>query len=187
MHIVAQQEEIPTAPLYTKYYPKTHEFRVHVFRQTVPSGASLPGVPGVHGYKVIDLTEKRNRVFEGQPDMEAILKVNRIIRSHENGWVHSHRITPMQPGDLDKIKTASIRAVGALGLDFGAVDVLAILGPPEPLIGGLNDHEEAPIVRPLKSFKICEVNTAPGLENEATITAYSKAILETYTEIKGGA
>jgi hypothetical protein len=130
------------APLYTRYYPKTHEFRVHVWRD-----------------QIIDFTQKK---LKGGPNDSA----NRLVRSHDNGWVHCHDNLSIGSADQESMGRSCAMAVSGLGLDFGAVDVLAIL----------NDSETG--VRNLKSFVICEVNTGPGLENNKTIEAYTKAILQ---------
>lgn len=137
-------KDLVKAPLYTRYYPKTHEFRVHVFDG-----------------KVIDLTQKKLR---GGPDVRD--SSNTLVRSHNNGWVHAHGQIDLDIPDRERVGNACISAVSGLNLQFGAVDVLAILDPP-------NDTG----IRKLKSFVICEVNTGPGLENTATIEAYTKAIL----------
>lgn len=136
-------ESLVSAPLYTRMYPKTHEFRVHVF-----------------GDKVIDLTQKK---FKGDVNVDH----NRFVRSHDNGWVHAHSEISLVAVDGGRVGAACISAVHSLGLQFGAVDVLAVL-----------DEPDAAGVRKLKSFVICEVNTGPGLENQVTIDAYAKAILE---------
>lgn len=134
-------EQLLAAPLWTRYFPKTHEFRIHV----------------VDG-KAIDLTEKKLR---------AELKDKRageisLIRSHDNGWVHAHGdISLSSPADLEKLKVLAVSACRALGLDFGAVDILASLTVDNP--------------RRLTKAVVCEVNSAPGIENEATKIAYTTA------------
>jgi hypothetical protein len=145
-------DSVPTAPLYTRVYPKTHEFRVHVFNG-----------------RVIDTTQKK---LKGGPNDVA----DRFIRSHDNGWVHAHDGIDLSSDDRGTIGVGCIAAVLGLDLVFGAVDVLAILEPPD-----------ADRVRRLKSYVVCEVNTGPGLENTATIEAYSKAILELKEEKKNHA
>jgi hypothetical protein len=120
---------------YAKLFPKTHEFRVHVFKETV-----------------IDFTEKKAR--QG-------VEVNRLIRSFDNGWVHAHDNLSVTPEDRETLEELAIEAVMVLGLDFGAVDMLATLTKDNP--------------RRLKKARVCEVNTAPGLENTATIGAYVRA------------
>lgn len=142
--LATRAEDLVAAPLYTRLYPKTHEFRVHVF-----------------GDKVIDITQKKLK--EGANDTAA----NRLVRSHDNGWVHAHSEMVLAAVDQENVGASCVVCVRTLGLQFGAVDVLAILAEPD-----------SAGVRRLKSFVICEVNTGPGLENTQTIDAYVKAILE---------
>jgi glutathione synthase/RimK-type ligase-like ATP-grasp enzyme len=80
--------------LWTKYFKKRQEFRIHVW-----------------GNDVLDIQEKRKRRgAEG---------VDTRVRSHENGWVFCRDgVTCPQAVSL-----AAVAAVQALGLDFGAVDI----------------------------------------------------------------
>lgn len=128
--VVAEQPEaIVRAPLYTGYIKKKSEFRVHVVRG-----------------EVIDVQQKRKRTdFEGEADTK--------IRNHQNGWVYCRENLEI-PHDL---KEQAIKSVSALGLDFGAVDLI------------YNAHHN-------KSF-VLEVNTAPGLEG-ATVEKYRAAFLK---------
>jgi hypothetical protein len=137
-------EDLIDAPLYTRYYPKTHEFRVHIFNG-----------------QVIDLTQKK---LKGGADARASRST--LVRSHNNGWVHAHEDIELSVLDREKLVGSCVAAIRGLSLVFGAVDVLAVLEPPN------SDG-----IRILKSFVICEVNTGPGLENTVTIEAYKKAIL----------
>jgi hypothetical protein len=137
-------ERLAEAPLYTRYYPKTHEFRVHVFNG-----------------KVIDLTQKK---LKGETNASDI----RLIRSHDNGWIHAHGDLSLSTEFRETLGASCVHLVQGMGLIFGAVDVMAILE---------GDNQTAG-TRPLKSFVICEVNTGPGLENTITIEAYKNAILE---------
>lgn len=122
------QEPVIAAPLYTKHLRHRREYRVHVFQGTV-----------------IDVAEKRRRTdFEGER--------NAFVRSHGNGYVFAHEGVEAP----EAVRAASISAVAALGLDFGAVDV------------GYREREGRAYV--------FEVNTAPGLENTATINAYASAL-----------
>lgn len=117
-------------PLYVKYIKKKDEYRVHVFRG-----------------RVIDIQQKRKR-----RDMENE-RVNYQVRSHNNGWVFCRSdIRPAQ-----SVLDNAVAAVNALGLDFGAVDVI------------WNDYQGQAYV--------LEVNTAPGLEGQ-TVDAYVNAIEE---------
>ena len=111
-------ENFPDAPLYVKYKKKSREYRVHVFQGDV-----------------IDVQQKKKRL-----DFDK--EVNTKIRSFDNGWVFC-RDGIECPEDLYE---TAVSAVAALGLDFGAVDVI------------YNQHEN-------KCYAL-EVNTAPGLEGE---------------------
>lgn len=117
----------PDAPLYTKYFKKKHEFRVHIVNGTV-----------------IDFVQKKVR--QG-------VKPNYHVRSYGNGWVFAREgvILP------DCVKEESIKAVAALGLTFGAVDV------------GYNEL--------LNEACVFEVNTAPGIEG-TTVQKYKEAFEE---------
>lgn len=90
---------VPPAPLYTRNFPKTHEFRVHVA-----------------GGQVIDFVEKKAR--NTGPDAD------RTVRNHAGGWVFAHENLSTTSSSLGNIAVA---AVAACGLDFAGVDVLAVL------------------------------------------------------------
>lgn len=125
--IITSMDTWTSAPLYTKYIPKCHEYRVHV----------------AFG-NVIDYSKKKRRL-----DAE----VNEYIRNHTNNWVFC-RDGVLLP---DKVKQISVSAIDALGLDFGALDVL---------------YKES-----IDKAWVLEVNTAPGLEGTT---------LERYTNIFKG-
>ena len=113
--------------LWTKYHRKSREYRVHVFR-----GA------------VIDTQQKKRR--DG-------VDADEQVRNHENGWVFAREGIEEQP-EIAEVRRQALMAIQALGLDFGAVDVIFS-------------------VKKNKAW-VLEVNTAPGLEG-ATITAYGEA------------
>lgn len=119
----------PIAPLYTMYIKKKGEYRIHV----------------AFG-EVIDMQQKKRR--RGAP------KGDGIVRNVDNGYVfvRNNIVVPA------KVKEEAVKAVKALGLDFGGVDVI------------YNEHYDAAYV--------LEVNTAPGIEG-TTVTKY-KEIFERY-------
>lgn len=123
--VVAKGEEIPDAPLYTYYIFKEREYRVHVCNGTV-----------------ID-TQRKIR----DPNKEV---TSWKIRSHENGFIFA-RNSVLWSQKRDKL---AIDAIAALGLDFGAVDIIE------------DDKDE---------FYVLEVNTAPGLEG-LTVDIYAEAL-----------
>jgi hypothetical protein len=146
-------ESIPSAEFYTRYFPKTHEYRAHVFRG-----------------RLIDLTQKR--LQNGASKSEDDDPTKKIVRSLENGWVHTHQGLDLPSGRKDRLGQAAISACTALGLDFGAVDILLYVPSTGPRKG-------------TDVLAVCEVNTAPGLVNEATLNAYTQAIQSTYTATAG--
>lgn len=92
--ILDYNSSIPYAPIYTKYIPKCHEYRVHVF-----------------GGKVIDFIKKKRSTNGTTSD---------FIRSHSNGWIFCRSGVTLPT----EVSEQCIKAVASLGLDFGAVDVL---------------------------------------------------------------
>lgn len=138
--VVFDKLPAPEAPLFTRYFPKTHEFRVHVV-----------------GGEAIDLVEKKIK-SELKDKVE-----NRVIRSHRNGWVFAHDSLSISDGaDLAHLRKLAVDAVRAVGLDFGAVDILCTLDDGNP--------------RRLKTALVCELNSAPGIENTVTCAAYVKGL-----------
>lgn len=125
--IVANEEsELVYAPLYTQGVRVAREFRVHVFNDNI-----------------IDFTEKKKR--RG-------VEHNEQIRNFKNGWVFCRQGIVLP----DIVEEHAIRAIQALDLDFGAVDI-CITADNEPIV--------------------FEVNTAPGVEG-STLQAYTQAIKE---------
>lgn len=116
--------------LYVKYIKKKHEYRVHVANHRAVGGYDDTG------YQVICLQQKR-KVRGAEADSQ--------IRSHDRGWVFVVNDV-IQPNHA--VIAESVAAVRALGLDFGAVDVI------------WNERQQRAYV--------LEVNTAPGLEEDGT-------------------
>jgi glutathione synthase/RimK-type ligase-like ATP-grasp enzyme len=108
IEIIERGTQLPRAPLYTKYFPRRHEFRVHV----------LNG-------EVIDVQEKRRRA--GTP------RTHYSIRQTEQGWVYCR--TDVRISDVTR--NIAISSVRALGLDFGAVD-LGVRGSGETRVFEIN-------------------------------------------------
>lgn len=116
--------ELPRAPLYTRYIKKRHEYRVHVI-----------------GGQVVDVQRKMRR--NGA-------EANWRIRTGANGFVFGR-------GGVEppaQVMQEAVRAVVALELDFGGVDVI------------YQENSE-------KAF-VLEVNTAPGIEG-TTVKVYADA------------
>lgn len=127
-----QGYEHSRAKLYVQYIPKKDEYRVHV----------------VDG-KVIDVQRKAIH-----PDSRREL-VNFTIRNHHNGFIYVREgVIESCPED---VTDEAVRAVGIVGLHFGAVDVI------------WNEYR--------KKAYVLEINTAPGLEGQ-TVQKYKKALGE---------
>lgn len=128
--IATKPEELVDCKLYTLEYRKSLEFRVHVFKG-----------------QVIDYVQKRRRKNSETP--------NGLIRNYDNGWVFCH----YDIIDSPIVRDIAVSAVTTLGLDFGAVDILA-------KTGGTNQVKDA---------VVCEINTAPALRSPTTFNAYVQA------------
>jgi glutathione synthase/RimK-type ligase-like ATP-grasp enzyme len=129
--VVAERvDQLVDAPLYVKYVPKREEYRVHVLRGNV-----------------IDVQRKGLRSGVTDP--------NYRIRSHDNGFVFMREAVQAPHTVIEQ----AIAAVQALGLDFGAVDVI------------WNERHTRPYV--------LEVNTAPGLTG-TTVSNYAAAFQREY-------
>jgi glutathione synthase/RimK-type ligase-like ATP-grasp enzyme len=127
--VLRRGERIPQdAKIVVEYIKKKSEYRAHV----------------VNGEVILLIQKKKRNGVEQTRDQA-------LIRSHDNGWIFACNDVETPP---ETLKPMCIKAVAALGLDFGAVDV---------------------IVAQDDSVFILEVNTAPGLEGETTINAYRDA------------
>lgn len=127
--IANSTDSLVTAPLYTLGIKTKTEYRVHVFNG-----------------EVVDYVKKARRRGE---------RPSHQIRNYSKGWVFVREGVQLP----EACKKASIAAVQALGLHFGAVDVATI-----------SDDETEVLV--------FEVNTACGFKyGSTTCNAYSSAIL----------
>jgi len=90
-------QEVVNAPLYTKRFKHTREYRVHI----------------AFG-NVIQVVQKRKR--------NGATNANPLIRANDD-WVFARHLTGPQV-EIDRVKAVALQAVTTLGLDFGACDVL---------------------------------------------------------------
>ena len=115
---LADAASLPNAPLYVQYVPKKDEYRIHVVGESI----------------IIRQRKARNPAVE-QPNWK--------VRNHDNGFIFVRGdVNP--PGAVEEQALAAIKA---LGLEFGAVDVI------------WNAKQERAYV--------LEVNCAPGLEGSS--------------------
>ena len=104
IQIVRRGEEIPNAPLYTRYFRKSAEYRVHV----------------AFG-NVILIQQKRKR--DGFADLEIPNK--ELVRTHGNGWVFTVNNLDCEVRNYRaELSAIAINGVAAVGCNHGAVDVL---------------------------------------------------------------
>lgn len=124
--LARSRRDLVAAPLYTRYIPKQDEYRVHVCRTSI-------------------ISVQRKALRNGWPNP------NHQVRNLDGGYVYVRDgVNP--PAD---VTNQALAAINALGLDFGAVDVI------------WNNHEQRAYV--------LEVNTAPGLEG-TTVEHYVAAL-----------
>lgn len=130
IEVVKDGTPLPQAPLYVQYIKRSNEYRVHV----------------VCG-KVISVQRKARK--RSVPDS----CVDWQVRNHKNGFIFERNSGKEYP---TYVREEGLKAVVALGLDFGAVDIVTRKG---------------------KAY-VLEVNTAPGLTNttlEEWINAFQEA------------
>lgn len=133
-----QREGIADAPLYTKgIQGPRREWRVHVFEG------------------VITYVQKKIR-RNGYRDLSTYRE---DIRNHHTGWVYSNAFTDAPP---DQVLIQAHKAVSALGLNFGAVDLIS----------------------KNTNAWVLEVNTAPGLTG-TTLETYTHNIVEFVKSFSG--
>lgn len=124
--------EYPNAPLYTEYIPKKSEYRFHVF-----------------GDKVIDVQQKKKK-----REFDADNRDTRI-RNLSNGYVYTRDGVAPPDGAAD----LAVRAVAALGYQYGAVDLI------------YNEKRN--------QCYVLEVNSRPGLMG-TTLEKYAEALVNLF-------
>lgn len=125
--VIEPGQEVVAAPLYVEYVPKKEEYRIHVFDG-----------------EVVDIQRKARK--KDVPDDQ----VNWKVRNLANGFIFARGEDALGNVPQDVLDQA-VKAVAALGLDFGAADVI------------YNDKQ--------KKAYVLEVNTAPGLSG-STLDGY---------------
>ena len=123
---------------YTKHSVSTSEYRVHVV-----------------GDKTIDFAQKKRMTSEKLKELG--FEFNELVKNHDKGWVFAREGVVIP----DVVRDECVKAIHAVKLDFGAVDVL---------------------YSPDGGAVILEINTAPGLEG-TTLKNYIQAMKEVYDEV----
>jgi len=131
--LLAVNPSVPAAPLYTRGIENYGEYRVHVF-----------------GGEII-LYQKKSRKVDEDGEVVTPEGGEVDVRNLASNWIY-------RTGNLnrlERIEELAISAITALGLDFGAVDII------------MNEDKEVMVL---------EINSAPGISNTETREAYVTAI-----------
>jgi hypothetical protein len=119
---------MPHCPLYTKGVTgRRRELRVHV----------------AFGQVILSQQKRRRDGYQEMPEY------SNLVRNYDTGWIYATSTVVMS----DSTRDLALNSVSALGLDFGAVD----------------------IITQGDSAWVLEVNTAPGLQGESSRAAYATA------------
>lgn len=126
---VTTSETAVAAQLYTKGITSDRrEFRIHVMKG-----------------KITYVQQKKRR--DGYADMP---EYSGVVRNYHTGWIYATQMAQLN----DEAKREALKAISALGLDYGAVDVIT-------------RREEAWVL---------EVNTAPGMTG-TNLTTFASNII----------
>lgn len=132
VHSPDENPTVPAVPLYTKgITSQRREWRVHVFKGKI---------------SYVQLKKRRDGWREDPNYRED-------VRNHHTGWIYSTNPANQVPSDA--VLRSAYDAVAALGLDFGAVDIIS--------------RQE--------DVWVLEVNTAPGLTG-TTLETYKHNFME---------
>lgn len=133
-NLFPQSRDLMVAPLYTKGVSgNRNEVRIHV------------------AFGRVILEQKKKRV-EGYRDLP---NYSNVVRNHSTGWIYATENLNIP----QQVRDTAIRAVAALNLDFGAVDIV---------YKGRTNFD----------IYVLEVNTAPGLSGESSRAAYVQAFTD---------
>lgn len=133
IEIIQEPSQInPFFLYYTKQYKHKREFRFH-WVGDINIGTQIK-------------LKRRNSTQERTP-------LRDLVKSHDNDWVFSYNLSLVPYIPHETAKETSKQALQALGLDFGAVDML---------------------VKSNGECAVLEINTAPGIEG-TTVTKYKDA------------
>lgn len=105
--IIRTGERIPNAPLYTRYFRKQAEYRVHVF------------------YGNAILIQQKRRMNEERREAEGAGVLADLVRTHANGWVFAvNDLSCDRLGYRAGLVELAVNAARAVGANHCAVDIL---------------------------------------------------------------
>lgn len=150
--IFGDGERLEGCDHFLEIIPSDKEFRVHCFQgKVLVTQIKVLAEGGINGCSRIK--ERMACPEHGYPDSEAAVPLNASfphlpLRNYDAGW----RFKRIQ--ERPKLSKVALSACSALGLDFGAVDII-------------KDSRDG-------EYAVLEVNTAPALEG-TTLERYVKA------------
>jgi len=133
---------------FLEFVPKTREYRVHSFCKKKAFGKEDRETNDDASVKLVE------KVWQGRDKPDP----RKIQKNHEFGWVFLGQ-QDRREEELDVVRFAAKQAMAALGLDFGAVDVMYKIKDKRPYV--------------------LEVNSTPSLADDTadTCEVYAKRIL----------
>lgn len=105
LHKKGSTESLPRAQVYTKYFPKKVESRVHIIQR--PNGPQT------------FYLEKKRVSKERYPEFGLEDSPDTYIRTYDNGWIFAREVK-----DDAKAIALALKALNTVELDFGAVDIM---------------------------------------------------------------
>jgi len=154
LEIVRRGNPIPAAPLYTRYFKKQAEYRVHV----------------AFGNIVLIQQKKQENGHVNQED-----GLDDLVRTHDRGWIFCvNDLSCDKYTYRSNLIEVAKKAIEAVGAQHGAVDILVR----HKTNNGNQPEQNADGQRPAKTLDtlvVCEINSAPAIRAGSTLEAYSGA------------
>lgn len=154
LEIVRRGNPIPAAPLYTRYFKKQAEYRVHV----------------AFGNIVLIQQKKQENGHVNQED-----GLDDLVRTHDRGWIFCvNDLSCDKYTYRSNLIEVAKKAIEAVGAQHGAVDILVR----HKTNNGNQPEQNADGQRPAKTLDtlvVCEINSAPAVRAGSTLEAYSGA------------
>lgn len=130
--------------------PSDELARCRLFTQGISGSRIEYRIHVVRGEAILAQSKRRKAEFQANSNYQS------IVRNVGSGWIYAVNALQDEGGSLAAAKEAAINTVTAMGLDFGAVDIVWQRGNSKAYV--------------------LEVNTAPGLEEDGSaLTAYTEA------------
>jgi hypothetical protein len=147
---------------FTKYITSHKEYRVHVFCDQIIWAQKKVWSEEQFTESIKAIEEEVDRTMSPGEVAHALWEAD-FIRNYGHGWkfVHFNNLGNVPPN----VKSVSLDAISALGLCFGAVDIIS-----------LDEKDE----HGKRKACVLEINSAPALEGgslDAYVTAFSRILV----------